>query len=173
MKTRFYFQYKNILFIIAITFCFACQSPIFSFSAIPKPIPEQKNNPAECKYLLKHKKHTIYVVIANNQASRTKGLMHKKHLPLDQGMLFSYEQDQLIPIWMKNTYISLDIIWLDQNMQVVHIKEGTLPLDTAVIYPPQKARYVLEINAGLAKTMQLKRGAKFNLQKLKKDNSTQ
>lgn len=79
------------------------------------------------------------------------GLMNRENLPTNAGMLFIYDSDSVKKFWMKNTLISLDIIWLDESDRIVHI-ESDVPIckkDPCDIYGPDfPARNVLEVNAG-------------------------
>lgn len=101
------------------------------------------------------------VEIAQTQKEKEAGLMNRKHLDPDKGMLFLFENDGVYNFWMKNTLIPLDIIWIDKNKKVVFIKENAMPCnleDCETFHPTQKARYVLEINGGLAEKYGLKVG---------------
>ena len=89
------------------------------------------------------------------------GLMDREHLALDSGMLFIFERENIYDFWMKDTLISLDIIWIDKNNKIIFIKENAKPcrVESCKSFGPnKKALYVLEINKGLAKKMGLKIG---------------
>jgi uncharacterized protein len=92
------------------------------------------------------------VEIANDDFERAQGLMYRKKLDQNKGMLFIFDRNGFYPFWMKNTLIPLDMIWLNSNKEIVSIKKNAQPCGTGVclpIIPLQKARYVLEINAGI------------------------
>tara|TARA_B100000427_G_scaffold65888_1_gene52399 strand:+ start:292 stop:744 length:453 start_codon:yes stop_codon:yes gene_type:complete len=97
---------------------------------------------------------------ANTYQKRKQGLMFKNKLNSNEGMIFSWEKTQLITMWMKNTLIALDMIWLNSDFEIICIKENTIPFDLTPISCSKPANYVIELNAGSAK--------KFNLQKKKK-----
>jgi uncharacterized membrane protein (UPF0127 family) len=94
------------------------------------------------------------------------GLMNRRNLPTQTGMLFKFNEGQTRTFWMKNTYIPLDIIFIDANKQIVNIAKDFQPCQK--IDPSQQncpttsslapAKYVLEINAGESKTYNLKPG---------------
>ena len=86
--------------------------------------------------------------------------MFKNKLNSNEGMIFSWEKTQLITMWMKNTLIALDMIWLNSDFEIICIKENAIPFDLTPISCSKPANYVIELNAGSAK--------KFNLQKKKK-----
>ncbi len=77
--------------------------------------------------------HVFSVEIADTQAEREKGLMFVKHLPDGQGMLFDFDSEQDIAMWMKNTYIPLDMIFIRGDGRIARIAENTTPLSTAII----------------------------------------
>lgn len=87
------------------------------------------------------------VEIADDDASRRKGLMHRQSLPQDQGMLFDFERSQYIAMWMKNTYIPLDMLFIDKDGFIVNIATDTEPHSTKQISSRGKVMAVLEINA--------------------------
>lgn len=94
----------------------------------------------------------IVAEIADTASRRRLGLMHRDALPPHRGMLLIYAREGNHGIWMKNCRFPLDILWLDSRHRVVHAEKGLppCPRDPCKVYrPPQKARYILEVNAGL------------------------
>ncbi len=105
----------------------------------------------------------ITVIIADNLVDRAQGLMHKKSLAGNKGMLFVFEEEGFYSFWMKNTLIPLDIVWLSGDKKIVDYKESAMPclIDFCDKYiNDQKAKYVLEVNAGFIKKENLKIGDK-------------
>lgn len=101
------------------------------------------------------------VAIADDDPSRTRGLMFVDQLPKDEGMLFIFRSEAPRAFWMKNTRIVLDIIYLDKNLAVVDIIKNAKPCRSARCpsYPSQKpAQYVLELNGGLSDELGLNIG---------------
>jgi len=92
----------------------------------------------------------IGVEVADNPEKLAKGLMFREELPENTGMLFVFENEGIYPFWMKNTYIPLDIIWINDNFRVVHIEHAVPCIsETCVSYTPEAvARYVVETNVG-------------------------
>ena len=96
------------------------------------------------------------VEVAKTPEQQQKGLMGRKMLAEDKGMLFIFEDDRPRSFWMKNTLIPLDIIYFDKNKKVVSIVNSTQPCqkDPCQSYPSEKpAQFVLEIAGGLAEKL--------------------
>ena len=98
------------------------------------------------------------VQVAADSASRKRGLMYREVLPANQGMLLDYEHSGSMAIWMKNTYISLDIIFINANGVIVKIHEGAEPHSTKRIESESDVRAVLEVNAGQVQEHDIKVG---------------
>jgi YVTN family beta-propeller protein len=95
----------------------------------------------------------VYVDVANDPEEQSRGLMFRKSMEWNNGMLFVYEDVKYLSFWMKNTYIPLDMIFVDKDLRIVDIKEDVQPCplqeDICPSYPSkQPAKYVLEVNAG-------------------------
>lgn len=97
--------------------------------------------------------------IADTDELRERGLMFFRQWPKEiHGVLFLFDRSETLAMWMKNTYIPLDILFMDAAGKVVHIATNTTPLSEATISSQQPARAVLEIPAGAAKKWQLNIG---------------
>ena len=90
----------------------------------------------------------VYIAATNEQRSR--GLMHVRSLPESTGMLFLYDRDARLSMWMKNTYIPLDILFVRADGTVSSVAYNTEPLSLESIAALEPVRYVLELNAGVA-----------------------
>lgn len=86
----------------------------------------------------------------SSHSQRRRGLMHIANLPQDKGMLFHFTPPRYVSMWMKNTLIKLDIIFLNKNKRIIKIHNNAKPLSTKSIYSNKKAEWVLEINGGLS-----------------------
>jgi uncharacterized protein len=106
----------------------------------------------------KGERHVFKVETASNDEERARGLMFRRHMEPDQGMLFDFENSQILTMWMKNTYLSLDMIFLDDKGVVTKIVERTEPLSTRIISSQYPARGVLEVIAGTAARLKLQTG---------------
>jgi uncharacterized membrane protein (UPF0127 family) len=93
------------------------------------------------------------VEIADDSAERARGLMHREELDRWAGMLFIYERPQRVVFWMKNTPISLDMLFVDVSGTVTRIKRNAVPMSRAVIEGGDSVYAVLEINGGMAEEL--------------------
>ncbi len=104
---------------------------------------------------VKIREAVFYVEIADDDAERGKGLSGRESLPEDRGMLFVFENPGRYSFWMYEMRFALDIIWIDEDGRVVHIEENLQPCTPNQVCssytPSADAKYVLEVNAGLAK----------------------
>ena len=91
-------------------------------------------------------KQTFKVSLAKTIEQIQKGLMFQTELPKNSGMLFIYSYEDYHWIWMKNTYIPLDVIWFDENKIVIH-KQKLYPGDLKKATPTVKSKYILEVAA--------------------------
>ena len=90
------------------------------------------------------------VEMATTEEEKTTGLMYRKELPDGKGMLFDFSPEQQISMWMKNTYISLDMIFIRADGRILRIAENTEPMSTNIISSGGLAKGVLEVIAGTA-----------------------
>jgi uncharacterized membrane protein (UPF0127 family) len=97
--------------------------------------------------------HVFSVEIAENEADRAKGLMFRKELAEGKGMLFDFHSEQEVGFWMQNTYISLDMLFVQGDGRILSIAENTEPLSTRVISSGGKVRAVLEVIGGTARKL--------------------
>ena len=102
----------------------------------------------------------LNLVKANNETKRNKGLMFRKNpLKENEGMLFKYKKPQKISMWMKNTYIPLDLLFLDKNLRVVEMKTNLKPLNTKKKYTSEgKYKYAIELNKNSINKFNIKKG---------------
>lgn len=94
--------------------------------------------------------HVFSVEMATTEEEKQTGLMYRKELPDGKGMLFDFAPEQQISMWMKNTYIPLDMIFIRADGRILRIAENTEPLSTRIISSGGLARGVLEVIAGTA-----------------------
>lgn len=103
-------------------------------------------------------RHDFTVELAVTDRQLSQGLMNRRSLAADRGMLFDFGADQPVSMWMRNTLISLDMVFIDRRGRVVGIAERTEPMSTRIIASPGPVRAVLELNAGTARRLALKVG---------------
>jgi uncharacterized protein len=104
------------------------------------------------------KTHVLQVEVMKTPEQRAKGLMFRQFMPEDRGMLFDFDREEPVAMWMRNTYIPLDMLFIRGNGTVHRIHERAQPLDETTISAGAPVRYVLEINAGVASKLGLKAG---------------
>ena len=98
--------------------------------------------------------------VARNDEDRTRGLMYRKSMPERHGMLFDFEVEQPIFMWMKNTYIPLDMLFIRNDGTITRIEEMTTPHSMRTIASGEPARAVIELNGGSAKRLGIAEGDK-------------
>lgn len=102
--------------------------------------------------------HAFNVELVDTPADRSKGLMFRREMAAEAGMLFDFKVSEPVHFWMKNTYVSLDMIFIRENGIVARVAENTVPLSTKIVPSREPVRYVLEVVAGTAKRIGLKSG---------------
>ncbi len=101
------------------------------------------------------------VEVADTEPKRQLGLMHRRKLDHDKGMLFVFYREQYVAMWMKNTYVPLDMLFIDKQGMVVDIFEKATPLSTDMIDTDVPVQYVLELAAGRVEALGLAPGDKI------------
>ena len=102
--------------------------------------------------------HRFQVEFMSTDAEREKGLMFRRSLAKDHGMLFDFHTQQPVTFWMENTYIPLDMIFVADDGRVVAIKHDAKPLDRSLIPSGAPTLGVIEVNAGIADAIGVKVG---------------
>ncbi len=105
---------------------------------------------------------TLDIEIADTDSAITRGLMQRKGLPDLSGMLFLMPEERIQSFWMSNTTISLDIIFINSAMEIVHMAQYTTPLSPDSVPSEYPASFVLEVIAGFADTHGLLEGDKIS-----------
>lgn len=142
---------KKVLIAAALTFIFLILIILFSY-----------DNTREVCF----ESRCIDVKIADSSEERARGLMFVRELDEDEGMLFVFPEEDKYGFWMKNTFIPLDIIWIDSYGKVVYITENVQPCKTETCesyIPDENALYVLELNSGRANEMGLNIGDNLDI----------
>ncbi len=103
--------------------------------------------------------------VAVTPEEQSRGLMFRKKLGFNSAMLFVNNSDEMRFFWMKNTYIPLDILFINSRNEVKHIHYGAKPFDEAPISSQYPVQYILETNAGRAKKCNIRQGSRMNILK--------
>lgn len=139
MRVRFEISFLVIFFLVLIG---ACTTTTTSDDATPSPLGKEM-------VLEGPQGQTQFSVeIADTPEERAQGLMHRTHLGEDQGMLFVFEESKRHAFWMKNTPLSLDLIFFDNDFRVVGLIEKAEPMSEKIMRIDHDARFVLELTAG-------------------------
>ncbi len=101
----------------------------------------------------------LNIEIVQDAESRQQGLMNREQLAEDQGMLFVFESTRMLSFWMRNTYIPLDIAFIDEGGKIVDIQRMEPLDDTTSYHSAAPALYALEVNAGWFKERGIKVGS--------------
>ena len=104
---------------------------------------------------------TLDIEISDDDYSTQTGLMYRKSMKNNQGMLFIFPEAEYRNFYMKNTEIPLDIIYLSEEKHIVSIQKNAKPMDETSLPSEAPAKYVLEVNAGLSDTWNLEKGDIF------------
>jgi len=102
--------------------------------------------------------HAFQVELAVTPDEQRTGLMYRRQMPADAGMLFLYDNGSRITMWMANTYIPLDMVFIGPDGRITHIVERTVPESTELIGSNGPARAVLELNGGTVSRLGIKVG---------------
>ena len=103
----------------------------------------------------------VNVEVADTPQKQSQGLMYRENLKLDHGMLFIFDDESILSFWMKDTLIPLDMIFVDKTFRIINVVDNALPcnIEPCPDYSSEKpAKYVIEVNAGFAKTNDIEAG---------------
>lgn len=104
------------------------------------------------------KRHRFRIEMARTDADRARGLMFRQSMPADQGMLFDFERDQMVSMWMRNTFIPLDMLFVFADGRIHRIEHRTEVQSERTISSGVPVRAVLELNAGVSERLGIKSG---------------
>tara|TARA_Y100000994_G_scaffold12900_1_gene10020 strand:- start:72 stop:512 length:441 start_codon:yes stop_codon:yes gene_type:complete len=103
-------------------------------------------------------KHNFLVEVAKTEEEKKIGLMFRKTLAKNAGMLFLYKREALRLMWMKNTFIPLDILFIDKKGVIKRVVKRTTPHSLATISSRQSVLAVLELRGGITSSLEIKKG---------------
>lgn len=101
---------------------------------------------------------SVRVEIARDDATRRRGLMFREHMDDDAGMLFLFDRPEQLTFWMHNTYIPLDMVFIEPSLRVLGVVENAEPQTDSSRAVPGVSQYVLEVNAGFSRRHGLGKG---------------
>lgn len=157
----------RIFFIVLLTFLYGCQPKSKTAQRTALETTDiQFTKEGELTFVdsLANKRLQLDIEVAQSEYDQQTGLMYRKTMEANQGMLFVYPDQRPRPnFYMKNTYIALDLIYLNSNEEVVDIHENAKPLDERSLPSDEPAQYVLEVNAGFVQKHHIVRGDKVQI----------
>ena len=103
-------------------------------------------------------RQTFKVEVARNEGERSQGLMYRRSMAADHGMLFDFGRVEPVSMWMQNTYLPLDMLFIRPDGTIARIAANTEPLSTRTISSGEPVLSVLELNAGTAARLGIKAG---------------
>ena len=103
-------------------------------------------------------RQSFRVEVARNDADRAQGLMYRRSMPADQGMLFDFGRVEPVSMWMQNTYLALDMLFIRPDGTIARIAANTEPLSTRTSPSGEPVLAVLELNAGTTAKLGIKAG---------------
>lgn len=106
----------------------------------------------------------VVVELARTPEQRRRGLMERRHLDRDRGMLFLFERPDQLSFWMHNTYIPLDMVFIAPDRSVLGVVENAEPLTDTSRSVPGLSQYVLEVNAGFARGHGIRAGTRVRFE---------
>jgi uncharacterized protein len=133
---------------------FLCACP----AALPIDAPPPQGNLERLEIVTASGIHEFSVEVVRSGPQRERGLMFRRFLPQERGMLFDFATERPLMMWMKNTYLPLDMIFIGRAGKVVGLAENTEPLSEKIIPSGAPAYGVLEVNAGTAARIDLRIG---------------
>ena len=151
---------KMVLLVLfpAMMFFTACNSHHVNTYSNPKPLFEYSTGSLDFLYIDGSVKTSITIEIADTPETQMKGLMGRRDLGPNHGMLFVFKQVKTRKFWMKNTPVSLDIIFVGEDGCIVNIAESTTPMSYKGYWSNGPIKYVVEVRAGFSKQFKIETG---------------
>ncbi len=109
------------------------------------------------------KKYNFTVEIADTVEKQQQGLMFRKKIADNSGMLFLFDKERMVSMWMKDTYIPLDVVFIKANGTISNIVERTVPLSKESIFSEEEVNAVLELKAGTCAKLNIKKNDRVSL----------
>ena len=143
-----------------------CLTPIQAENLTPKQLVGWKQELVTIEKALPFTNNVLHPIVINayladTPTKRTQGLMHVADLPENEGMLFVFRPPRYVSMWMKNTVISLDIVFIKADGTIAHVHQDAKPLSLQSISSIHKVKWVLELKAGVAEKLSLRPGDKL------------
>ena len=108
-------------------------------------------DPLKLVIATKNGQRSYFIEIADDFSERAVGMMFRRSAPADRAMLFDFGESRLVTMWMRNTFVPLDIVFIGEDLRIVKISADAEPLSLAIIGSQEPVRFALELAAGAAK----------------------
>ncbi|MCB1527740.1 MAG: DUF192 domain-containing protein [Hyphomicrobiaceae bacterium] len=145
-----------LVFVLVLVVIYLFAAPWRWGGGVERPDPSQE----QLVLVTETGRHPVGLEIADTEEKKQVGLMFRTELADDHGMLFAYDSPREITMWMRNTYISLDMIFIGEGGRVVSVSRQTEPMSEEIISSRVPALAVLEMKAGSAEHYQVKPGSR-------------
>jgi len=160
------------LALVGLTACASCQKSGGAHGEDETPemstgVPDRATLPKVHLTAADGKEHTVVVEVVRSGKELERGLMYRRHLDADAGMLFIMGEEKVQTFWMKNTYIPLDMIFIQKDMVVAGVYENAPPETLDLRFVDTPSSYVLEVNAFWAKEHGIGAGAKVRYENVR------
>ena len=157
---------KYLLSAFMISLVLICLSHVQAENSVPEQLVGWKQELVKIEKVLPFSNNVLEPVVINayladTPTKRTQGLMHVADLPENEGMLFVFRPPRYVSMWMKNTVISLDIVFIKADGTIAHIHQDAKPLSLQSISSRNRVKWVLELKAGVAEKLSLRPGDKL------------
>ncbi len=153
-----------VVFCLAVVFLSLHASGAIDAEEILQFNQDPKNYNVKLQVLEKNKEIVGFMAaVPDDDDKKMYGLMHLKHMPEHHAMLFTFLTKRVVTMWMKNTRIPLDMLFIDDNNVIENIVENTKPYSLDLINSEVKVTKVLEINAGLVRKYGIKKGQRVRI----------
>lgn len=113
-------------------------------------------------------RHAFSVELALTPDQRAQGLMHREQMPADAGMLFDFGAARPVSMWMQNTILPLDMLFIRSDGRISHIHENAVPFSQDIIDSHGAVKFVLELNAGRVKALGIRVGDRMVSSRIRK-----
>lgn len=152
----------GILFAILLLLAFTPCSPNEDMARTGRP-PTEPTPPSELLIKSGKRVHRFEVEVAKTTAEQQRGLMFRNNLPANGGMLFVFQREWQASVWMKNTLIPLDILFIAADGRIVRIVRDAMPRSKTIISADRPVKGVLEINGGLTRKLRIETGDRVHM----------
>jgi hypothetical protein len=141
----------HLLLLLALASCAACEKKAYDDREIGNSVRKPDTQPRVHLIAEDGTVHAVTVEVVRSDEDVRQGLMYRRELGADAGMLFIMGEERVHTFWMKNTYIPLDMIFITKEMKVAGVSADAVPQTEDLRYVDRASSFVLEVNAGWAK----------------------